>query len=267
MPRLSALTLATLAFIAPAVAVAATKDDRAASGKGSVTVPSQPTSSRYFGLNRLWLAFGNGDHKLKSIGALLGANTTTATLADNDGNDPFRYSSTNYVLPAGTTMYETVKTDCRGRCKVAVANGGANQEFVLVGFSLKRDKDDSNVRVVAIEPAVGTGYVWVEFADNGVFDYDVHLQYAYVFKSQLVDGKAYELSGRRTHGEEELRLGGSCGGGIGILSGFRFQFDNGDHHLRELRIALDHLGASVRYNDANFDDPYTAKIRGMSMKL
>jgi hypothetical protein len=79
---------------------------------------------------------------------------------------------TSYVPPPGTTMIETSKSDCRGRCKVPIAKGGSNQEFVLVGFSLERDT-----------------------------------------------------------------------------------------------VALDHLGALVRYNDANTDDPYTVKIRAMSVVL
>ncbi|MBK8239577.1 MAG: hypothetical protein IPK74_28985 [Deltaproteobacteria bacterium] len=155
---LTVLALATAASTAPVTAFAATKAARAASGKGSVTVPSQPVASRYFGLNHLWLAFTNED-PAEVDRCVAGCNHHHCEPGrQRRATIPSSTAQANYVLPAGTTIYETVKTDCRpGAARSRSPTAGRTRS--RAGRLLVEREGRLNVWVVAIEAAVGTGYV------------------------------------------------------------------------------------------------------------
>lgn len=210
-------------------------------------------------INTFWLRFTNGDHELRKIELKAWAGSAIATLADQNGDDPIRvdarFRSTTMLL------LRTQTAKCRGACTITIDRpaAGLHKDVVLTGFALERLDGDSNVRKIAIRPTADKFAYVVEYVDNGTFDYNVTLRYAWItgtWSRDVVGGS------RGTHDRsQQVEMDASRDDVDSVLQGFSVEFLDGDHHLKDFAIQQGpDRQYSVRFNDNNFDDRMTATL-------
>ncbi|MEM9598210.1 MAG: hypothetical protein AAGD06_28360 [Acidobacteriota bacterium] len=162
----------------------------------------------------------------------------------------WRLLVTQNTLPPAISL---VSGDCGGRrCTVQVDDHpfSAGGTFVLLGFHLKFENGDHHIDVIEVREQ--NQEIVVEFADkNGddPFEWDVEFTYLpadRVHTTATVRGTAAGWDSKSTGLSPDV-----------VIGGFRFDFDDNDHHIRDFAIDVrDGHTVSVKYNDENSDDDY-----------
>lgn len=201
--------------------------------------------------------FTNGDHKIQSIGLMPHKNAVRAGFQDGDGNDAYNFEALflNSPWPSGKIVK---RSNCRKSCDVAIQkNWIGDPHIVLAGFSLKRKEGESNIRQIKVRVSPDKTKFQVAFRDNGGFLFDVEIAYTTMPRSGFASYGTHNT--RRTRKEPQLTF--SLGhDGHPVIRGFDFEFENGDHHLKEFMLKAAYRRFELRFNDQNYDDPYSATI-------
>jgi hypothetical protein len=215
-------------------------------------------------LQALDFRFTSGDHKIQSIGLMPEKNAARVAFQDGDANDVFNLKARffNSPWPSGKIVR---RSNCRKSCEIAIKNNyhSGTPHFALAGFSLKRKGGESNIRQIKIRTSADQSKLEIAFRDNGGFLFDVEVAYTTMPRSSFAAYGTKQL--RRTKKEAALTFN-LPNNGRPILRGFDLEFENGDHHLKEFVVQGDNGRFSVRFNDQNYDDPYSATIDWGVMK-
>ena len=264
-------TLAFLGVIA-ALAAASTVAQSAATSvavskfglSGTTHFAAPGLNAPHVAMQAFDLRFTNGDHKIQSIGVMPEKNALRTAFRDHDGNDGYdlRARFLNSPWPNGKIAK---RSNCKNSCALALQNpyAGDGGQFVLSGFRLTRKTGDSNVRQIKIRPSADRKQLEVAFRDNGGFLFDVEVAYTFMPRASFA---AYGTKVLRRAKKEEYVSVGQPSKGPPILQGFDVEFENGDHHLKELAVVSGNGYFIVRFNDNNYDDPYRATIDWGVMK-
>lgn len=223
--------------------------------RGTGTTATHPNfSGRTAAMTGFHFAFHDGDHKVKAIVLLQQDGAFTATFADNDGNDGFDATAWYRVLPREVRLQQAQASGCRGSCTVSIPHV-EGMHFALGGFEVRFEQGDHNLRSFSIKPV--SGGVVVTLKDNsGSAPFAARIQYFHVPLSRILVGSSSRtVGGKRPGGSQHVSA--SVPYGVRMLRGFSFQFENGDHHVKELGISATFQsdGLKLSFNDSNFDDP------------
>jgi hypothetical protein len=234
---------------------------------GLTRVPLDKSTNDPLALQSFSFRFENGDHKIRSIGAMPTAGDAEVTFSDVDGKDPYKVSASWLAIP-GARPLGAQKWGCVGTCTLAIERPRAGEVFVLSGFNIMQNPArDSNVRTIAIRPKPESGAVEVVLSDNGnALKYDVRLGYAYVPGVKVVlqgslTGQSRPLT-PQVHLTKPVYRGESTPDYQGVLRGFEVSYIAGDHFLRDFDIVGLSGGSSIDvvFNDKNMDDRFQATV-------
>jgi hypothetical protein len=259
-------------------------NSRATTGKGRVHVPpvDAQLSSAAAALIHFDLRFQNGDHKINTIeaGSIVPGNAYNApdtlfkpgpstrhfaAFRDRNGDDDFTAQVGWLNLSHGRSYVEHIPARSDGRL---TRNGqaefwapvprqafAADHELVLHGFSLRRPEGtDANVRAFGLRFATlnrNPAFEVLLSDDSGAdtrTPIEALISYAWIPRSLVarkgtVGGSA---TGRRD--------GRPIPAGYAVMTGFRFEFLNSDHHLLRV-MASTRDGGMAHFQDNNADDP------------
>jgi hypothetical protein len=211
--------------------------------------------------------FDQGDRRLRKLalgfdfGVVLGQFMPYVDVNHPSRNNPYRWrvrTDFHDTLPIDTDVRGSCRKfdDCQGECAVTIGARPAGHHFVLTGFQFLRD-GEANVRRISVLPNPAQKTVRVRFADNGSPRFEGEICYAYVadrwFQGSMQTARFEYQPGepvpRKLIGRHRL-----------ALAGFDFEFENGDHHVRELAITYERPYLSARFCDQNTDDPWRAIV-------
>jgi hypothetical protein len=220
-----------------------------------------------------------GDHTLQSFAVMPDADRIKLSFRDKDGGELFQYTG-NYVrIPTKPPQTARLQGCYRLSCDVPIAKPAAGEQFVLLGFSMKRTPGDGNIREIGVRPDPANGRVAVVFRDNGnnalgqqtnmTKNFDIEVRYAYA-AGNLFAGQG-TLTTRRTNGAPRGSVKSPNHTGRAVLQGFSLRFDNGDHHIHDVGIRNTGSAAApvefdIVFNDQNTDDPWTALVDYAALK-
>ena len=194
--------------------------------------------------------FLNGDHHLDHVRLLEEGGSGRALFADASAEDPWAFTADYLELAGIETMRK--EEECppgRGFCDIALDHDVVNGEFrfALVGFEFQRigGRDDHHTRAIGIMP-LGS-FLRITFHDDSPEDD----QFKCIVQYKLVpfDGasgfpvRRFERGGNRRRIEEAL--GGDPDDRV--LSGFQFNYTQGDAHL--LALGVDVAAGTVSFQD------------------
>jgi hypothetical protein len=258
--RSSRFVIVLAALLLPALTHARETGFRKVTGSGKAKAKASLGSLKRPILQGFTLGFSNGDHKLNEVGVMVAKGTVTGKLADRDRNDPMVLSAT-YNRASELYHPKLAQKRCRGACTVPVkaAPRGKGWQLALMGFNLRKSSSDASVKLVAIEPSSDRHSFRVEYRGAKTFSYDVIIQYAWVVPSSGSSGKPRKFTGYRHKGKKTRNIKLMTQDAFRpILQGFRVEYRNGAHHVRD--IGFYHSGNSyyARLNDNNYDDPVRA---------
>lgn len=213
------------------------------------------------------LRYGNGDHEVAAIGMKALADKAQGTLRDQNSDDDMSmvagYAGWDFYRAYDTTV------SCRGACTIPIVDPpstlAGTKRLVLVSFEVqvKSQSDrDRRIRLLSIRPSADEKSFRAEFRDNGTFDYWVILRYAWIASGH--SGKKTD-SATRTAAQRtaQVKIGEPPASSdvAEFIAGFSVEFTNGEHNLGDIAFEKDATGQySVRFNDANYDDPMTATL-------
>ncbi|HWB75358.1 MAG TPA: hypothetical protein VG755_10385 [Nannocystaceae bacterium] len=213
------------------------------------------------------LRYMNGDHELNSIAVKPSSGDVLAILRDQNHDDDMSMR----VTYGGWDFYRSydVTAKCRGACTIPIVDPpsalAGTKRLVLVGFDVlvQNPSDrDRRVRVLSIRPSADEQSFRAEFRDNGTFDYSVNIRYAWIASghSGKLSDTATRTAAQRT---QQVEIGQPLASqdAAEFIAGFSVEFTNGEHNLRDIAFEKSATGQySVRFNDANYDDPMTATL-------
>lgn len=232
------------------------------------------------------------DHKIRRV--TVSGDDRFARFAFNDqgGEDTFWAEAEWAVFSAGRTA--SITAAARGQVELEIEPSPPGHTFVLSGFEFRRlDGTDANVRSLGIWPLLDRNVLQVWLLDDmgpdfrgleetlgaslaagalvpyggaivgglastwdavsrfnaqgGARPYQVTIQYAWVPDDVFgEDGAASGTSSRNEDGWQP---------GAHVLQGFRFVFENSDHHLGALGVSLGDEQYNVHFRDSDWDDP------------
>ncbi|MEM6989437.1 MAG: hypothetical protein AAF721_03035 [Myxococcota bacterium] len=222
-------------------------------GRGGVDVAPGPHA-----LSGFHFRFGNGDHKLKTIGVQFGGGEATPAFADNDGNDGFKFKGAYHPIPGARVFQKRSDGLCSVACDLAIEKPRADEVFVLVGFEVDNYNKDANFIRLAVRPSPERGQVRVEFRQPpfGVHGdlqqaFSAKIQYAYIPRSRVA------TQARTTGVEDRGAVGKPRVAGAAVLQGFDLFFTDADgHHLESFGITPETNRWVFQVNDGNPDDSY-----------
>ena len=185
--------------------------------------------------------------------------TLDAVLVDDQPQSPFgkfnweaRYAETSTGEPQRAAGY-----CARGQCTqlIRVPDG---KSFVLSGFYFRFRNGDHHLRKLEIFET--KGFLMVTCADKKPDDpYSWIVYYALVdsssLRSDFISGSAKGSTTR------QLPRRVASAGAEAVLTGFSFEFNEGDHEIREIGVILESGNALIKFNDKNDDDPFDYFVR------
>lgn len=203
-------------------------------------------------LSELELEFLNGDHKLRRIGVVQSGTRVTGRMSDKNGGDPVRMRATYMKLPLA--QVKVAEAVCTQVCTIPIANRPkSGDQLALVGFDLELHNTDRNVQVIAVEPTSDEKSYRVEFRDKSGTKFRARVQYAWFRPDK--SGKK-KVSATRPKGKKDAAMTtGPLSSAPHVLQGFRAEYLDGDHHIKQLSIRRKSNRYEVRFNDNNYDDP------------
>ena len=135
---------------------------------------------------------------------------------------------------------------------------GVSGTPLLGRFQYHFTNGDHHIRQVAAMPLPQQSAVEVTFADeNGDDNYSYRVSHERVDPAGIVPASFHGTCAGQCTVPLFTRPAGDF---VFVLSGFRFGFDNGDHHLDMIGVSESSSLLTVQYKDANGDDPFTYDI-------
>jgi hypothetical protein len=218
-------------------------------------------------------AHSEADHRVETLGVLhtvpdapKGRSTLTMSLIDDSGtgSEPPYFWTADLVDVAAEGAQGTIQRkegSCTGSCERALSIR-PNEVFLLSGFSFKFRGDDHDIKTIAIAERGGT--LSVEFKDkNGDDPFDWSVQYVLVNKA-----RAASVAGRGG----TVNSGGVAQSTIDavphakpVLSGFRVEYLEGDHQVREFGVGVTDGRLAVKLADKNGDDRFKWSVNWVSL--
>ena len=257
------LLAATAAFVLSASASTGDFVPRTVEAEGKAVASAPLTGLTNPALTGFRLRYVNGDHEVSTIAMRHKDGNAQGVLHDQNSDDDMSMRASY----AGWPFYRAHRTqgECRGACSIPVvlppSEVAGTKRLVLVNFevAVKKHAEDHRVRVLSIRPSADERTYRVEFRDNGVFDYFVTVDYAWVGSGHngKITDTATRTAAQRT---AQLKLG-QPNSTLTFISGFSVEFTNGEHNLGDIAFEQDAARQYwVRFNDANYDDPMTATL-------
>lgn len=202
------------------------------------------------GLSGFHLEFTNSDHHLNAIrvGEVTGDGSDLSTfllgLSDGDGADPQRLWAQYIDLGNRTTFSITGRSGSpnTGQTNVSIPPIPADHLFVLRGFSLSNRRGvNHHLRRIAIFPVLRSNALRILFNDDSPEDdaFSCQVWFTYVPHARIAaSSDRLKFNGYHSDVFEftESVVRPKARSGDVLLSGFDFQFLDGDHHLRKLSI-------------------------------
>lgn len=257
------LLATTAAFVLSAASSTGDFVPRTVEAEGKAFATASLTGLTNPALTGFRLRYVNGDHEVDTIAMRHKDGNAQGVLYDQNSDDDMSMRASY----AGWDFYRAHRTqgECRGTCSIPVvlppSDVAGTKRLVLVNFEIdvKKHAEDHRVRVLSIRPSSDERTYRVEFRDNGVFDYFVTVDYAWVGSGH--NGKFTDEASRSASARTQRVKIGQPAAGLTFIAGFSVEFTNGEHNLGD--IAFEHDAARqywVRFNDANYDDPMTATL-------
>jgi hypothetical protein len=159
------------------------------------------------------------------------------------------------VATADAAQLEEVSGTAHGTVFPGVGVFGAP---LLGRFQYHFTSGDHHIRQVAAMPLPQQSAVEVTFADeNGDDNYGYRVSHERVDPAGIVPASFHGTCAGQCNVPLFTRPAGDF---VFVLSGFRFGFDNGDHHLDMIGVSESGSRLTVQYKDTNGDDPFTYDV-------
>jgi hypothetical protein len=159
------------------------------------------------------------------------------------------------VATAGAAQLDEVIGTAHGTVFPGVGVSGAP---LLGRFQYHFTSGDHHIRQVAAMPLPQQSAVEVGFADeNGDDNYSYLVAHERVDPAGIVPAAFHGTCKGQCTVPLSTRPAGDF---VFVLSGFRFGFDNGDHHLDMIGVSESGSRLTVQYKDTNGDDPFTYDV-------
>jgi len=208
-------------------------------------------------LDTFYFRFTSKDHHLVliTIDPDRPPGNISLTYRDKNGDDDYYYKIAHRIIDDARVQRFTRSTDIcsESTCTVPLSKPAGDFVFVLIGFSFRftggRDHHINQVRILESD-----GNLQVQFRDkNGspppIFLWDI--QFAYVPRDLFV------ILGSSSGNGDQGGAGRNIAAGRSVIRGFSFDFQNDDHHLRDIGVTTpDHGRVEVFYGDQNGDDKF-----------
>lgn len=207
-----------------------------------------------------FLLLFNGDHKVRTIGVALQPGRARGWLADQNGDDLMSFSVSYESGLRGRLMPRVHRVGCRRFCDLRIERPVPGETFVLTGFHFNKQRGDTNLLRLAVDPSPSAGNVRVSFEDNGSnFPFDVWLTYAYARVDGITERRLDTQS--RASKRATVPLSDSRSR-LNLLQGFSLEYLNGDHYVGQVSVQPKRDGGyAVQLRDRNYDDPIKAWVR------
>lgn len=208
-----------------------------------------PGISDNAGMTSFRFGFTNSDHHIKGIRALKSTSGVDVNFQDNDGNDPYKFTL-RYNSLGSNVQTATFKNNeyCPGGTCTAKLPLSCDDEhiFVLTGFSFQYEKDDHQIKKIAVRRIADE--LEVTFGDDAQrIPYSWSAQYAIIPRANVK--AATRVSDNNPNG----KISFTRQSGKAFIQGFSFEFTNDKHHLKDFAVDLQNNRAS--FQDSNLDDP------------
>jgi hypothetical protein len=212
-------------------------------------------------LNGFNFDFLSGDHHIEAVQVELDATGASVRYEDDNADDTYSWFVEGAVLPPGTiyNRFPTSGTDeDGGGCDMSpVLPETGMGTFVLTGFGLDfvgGDHHIDRVRVRFIHPAEGTRIEVCYDDDNNDDDYTWFVSYAVVPPANVVESGSTGdqfVDPEEDETTENLDLDLSLAPGtLPVISGFGFDLEDDDQHLRRLAVDISSVGVvHVKFRD------------------
>ena len=245
-------------------------------GLGTLTSAPDTPLTPLAGLSAFHIGYQGGDHMFRRSQLLLEGALVRAAFTDRNDDDYWAIDATWINFTGGQSGSVSGRGGGRQPLHLAIPAGPPNSTFVLRGFSFERDPGtDANLKQMAIGLEPSGDSIEVMLSDNEGADfrlgqrgarnlgrdgrqYDVTVQYAWIPNSLVAS------SGIVT-GSVGNREAASIPAGAALISGFSFQFLNGDHHIWKIDVDTAN-GGMGQFQDNNTDDPMHWQINYVSLK-
>jgi hypothetical protein len=159
------------------------------------------------------------------------------------------------VAPADAAQLEEVIGSAHG---TVFPSASASGTPLLGRFQYHFTNGDHHIRQIAAMPLPQQSAVEVAFADENADDpYSYRVSHEHVDPAGIVPATFHGTCVGRCFVPLSTRPAGDF---VFVLSGFRFGFDNGDHHFDMLWVEENGGTLTVSYKDTNGDDPFTYDV-------
>lgn len=185
------------------------------------------------------------------------------SLQDLEGSHEF-FFNVGHIVVDGLTRFRIRDVGCVGACSRRLPDPPApGMRFVLIGFQIAYDRRDHHIDEVAILERDGVLNVsFNDRNDDDIFNYAV--DFAWVPSSMVTS--LGSRSGSAQGGEEVPILEPFHHlFGKNVISGFRFDFDKKDHHIRDIGVLVYADKLQVFYGDRNFDDQFRWQVEWVTL--
>lgn len=189
-------------------------------------------------------------------------NIINIALREEGGDDEYFYNIFYHTV--GTGVLDGIAEPCLAHCTRTVSPPSSNHVFVIAGFYFYYQGDEHHMDEVGI--LENNGEIDVYFNDKNnddLFLYEV--DYAYIPADLVAD--VGNNSGKGAKGATSFLISGS---GRSVITGFKFNFQDDDHQLRDVGVWIRDQGAARRielyYEDKNADDAFDWEVRWATLK-
>ena len=204
-------------------------------------------------LDSFYLRYNDSDHHVESLRVEPRPLTDSlfVSLADVNGDDDYYYSVEHRdSLDTGITA-NFVSGFCRGSCLLPLTPP-PNSVFVLTGFSFQFTNGDHHLDRIGIVREGNSVRTYFD-DENDDDEYVVTVGYAWI---PAIRATPSRVSGTAT-GATQVPM---TNGPNTVISGFFFNYDDPDHHLREIGVLTGTTDLQLFYADRNADDSFTYTV-------
>lgn len=206
-------------------------------------------------LDSFYLRYSDGDHHVQSLGVEPQLNGQILIVLGDDNNDDEYYYSIEHKRrsDAGITTGSFVDF-CNGSCLYPLAPPHAGDVFALRGFRFYYRGGDHHVDQIGIlREADGVRTYFND--DNDDDPYVVYVDYAWLPAAMVT--QTATLTGSSGGGGDQQAFASAASA---VITGFRLDYADGDHHLQEIGVLTRTSDVQVYYGDDNGDDDFGYRV-------
>ena len=203
-------------------------------------------------LDSFYFRYSDGDHHVASLAAQPESNgEILLALADDNNDDEYFYLVEHKRRSDAGIITGSFVDFCNGSCLYPLPSPGAGYVFTLRGFRFYyRDGDDHHMDQIGIVHE--RDGVRTYFNDESNSDpYVVYVDYAWLPVSMVE--QTGQLTGTDEGGGGQRTLSNA---NRAIISGFKVDYLNGDHHVKEIGVLTRTSDIQIYYGDENGDDDF-----------